>query len=337
MDRSVSADLTLEAGEYCVVMKIRAEYSAFSSVQEVVRSNVNLRLSKLMQIGLSYDMAHAKVRDEDKLEERRAKKRVERARLNRLKKKLKEQLMKSKKRKKHVENKEKRKKRAAKAKKLVKAKTKAAKQAEEKAQSATITGQLDAASQTSEIVSSTDADVKDPAPAAQPMAKSNSLASPTPSNPPTTMPKPTSTPSASEDEEDGNDSDLDSVVSEISSGTVEEEIEALKKQLAAKPKLPPPGNSPVEEDGIEPGYWNAVVVVGLRVYSKESGVSIKVVRPHDLVVKKKFTIDEMLAEEVAKLEETATGALLLIDDENEGGVVGAESDMEGVMGSLYDY
>ena len=72
-------------------------------------------------------------------------------------------------------------------------------------------------------------------------------------------------------------SDLDSNVSDITTGVVEDEIAAAK--LAAETSMPPP--PPVEEDEneFERDPWNAVAVVGLRVYSKESGVSVKVVRP----------------------------------------------------------
>jgi hypothetical protein len=69
---------------------------------------------------------------------------------------------------------------------------------------------------------------------------------------------------------------------------------------------------------------------------KESGVSIKVVRPHDRVGGRESTVDELLASEVAKLKETATGALSLMDDEEMGGVTETETDSESVTTSLSD-
>jgi len=309
--------LTLEAGEYYVVMKIRATNSYFPSVLEVVKFNTEFRLPKLMQIGLNYDMGHAKVREEDKLEERRVKKRAERIKLNKLKKKLREKMMKSKKRKRHVENKEKRKKRAAKAKKLAKAKAKAEKAAQEKAKLAEIIGKVDAASQTSEKTTPKPPDAKDPAPAAQSIAIPETEAcitlTPTPTITATLSPE-----IAVPEADDDDDSDLDSVVSDVSSGTIDEKIEEVKMQMTAKPAQPvtPSG----EEDNVEQGYWNPVIVVGLRVYSKESGVTIKVVRPHDPVLNEKSTVDDLLTEEVARrLEEVAKEALLLVDDGKEGG------------------
>jgi len=59
---------------------------------------------------------------------------------------------------------------------------------------------------------------------------------------------------------------------------IEDEIVAAK--LAAEQAMPPPPPAADEdEDEFERDPWNAIAVVGLRVYSKESGVSVKVVRP----------------------------------------------------------
>ena len=96
------------------------------------------------------------------------------------------------------------------------------------------------------------------------------------------------------------------------------------------------------DDIFEPGYWNPVVVVGLRVYSKESGVTIRVVRPHDSEdrvksndlkrkgkgkagngpKKRKTNADS----EIAKLQQTAQEALRLIDGEKVEMATDPESD-----------
>ncbi|KAL8827416.1 MAG: hypothetical protein Q9191_003199 [Dirinaria sp. TL-2023a] len=61
MNRSVSVDLDLEAGTYSVLMKITARrYSHDSTVEEIVRENCRGRQDKLIQVGLAYDLAHAK-------------------------------------------------------------------------------------------------------------------------------------------------------------------------------------------------------------------------------------------------------------------------------------
>lgn len=63
MKRSVSTELELEAGSYTVVLKITAKrYHDDPTVEEVVAKTCNFRREKLLSIGLSYDLAHAKGR-----------------------------------------------------------------------------------------------------------------------------------------------------------------------------------------------------------------------------------------------------------------------------------
>jgi hypothetical protein len=52
MRRSVSADLSLEAGGYHVLVKIIARRVDYPSVEEVVRSTVSYRRSNLLQVAL---------------------------------------------------------------------------------------------------------------------------------------------------------------------------------------------------------------------------------------------------------------------------------------------
>ena len=61
MTRSVSTELELEAGTYSVLMKITAKrYQGRPTVEDVIRRNCKTRREKLLQIGLAYDLAHAK-------------------------------------------------------------------------------------------------------------------------------------------------------------------------------------------------------------------------------------------------------------------------------------
>lgn len=61
MKRSVSTELTLEAGTYIVLPKITATRDpSYPTPEEVVRGTCRDRREKLLQIGLSYDLAHAK-------------------------------------------------------------------------------------------------------------------------------------------------------------------------------------------------------------------------------------------------------------------------------------
>jgi hypothetical protein len=61
MWRSVNTDITLDAGRYSVLVKVTA-YRRKDTVppEEVIRQNASIRREKLVQIGLSYDLAHTK-------------------------------------------------------------------------------------------------------------------------------------------------------------------------------------------------------------------------------------------------------------------------------------
>ena len=61
MRRSVNVDTELEAGKYFILMKISAKRDTQRpTVEEVIRDNCKVKQDKLIQIGQSYDLAHAK-------------------------------------------------------------------------------------------------------------------------------------------------------------------------------------------------------------------------------------------------------------------------------------
>jgi Calpain family cysteine protease len=60
MTRSVSTDITLEAGSYFVLMKVTAIRMGGPTLDEVVADKAEEKRDKLIQVGLSYDLAHAK-------------------------------------------------------------------------------------------------------------------------------------------------------------------------------------------------------------------------------------------------------------------------------------
>jgi len=104
--RSTSADLTLEAGEYQVFLKIEANrHYPLYFVQEVVRANVQTRRDKLLQVTLNPSIAHGKVCDGAEFEENAAKGRAQRRKLRKFKTRVGGKLSKDKKCKKHLENK----------------------------------------------------------------------------------------------------------------------------------------------------------------------------------------------------------------------------------------
>ena len=82
MARSVSTDIELEAGNYSVLMKITATRNTDSEHVEDVLPIYTTRREKLIQMGLSYDLAHAKaveVETEAERKDRKAKVKERRA------------------------------------------------------------------------------------------------------------------------------------------------------------------------------------------------------------------------------------------------------------------
>lgn len=61
MARSINTDITLDPGRYYVLMKVTAYRNTVAeTAEDVVRQVASERREKLVQIGLSYDLAHAK-------------------------------------------------------------------------------------------------------------------------------------------------------------------------------------------------------------------------------------------------------------------------------------
>jgi len=83
MARSVSTDIELDAGTYSVLMKITATRNTDKDhLEDVLPMYVATRREKLIQMGLSYDLAHAKgviVETEAEKQQRKAKEKVRKA------------------------------------------------------------------------------------------------------------------------------------------------------------------------------------------------------------------------------------------------------------------
>lgn len=271
-------------------MQVKAEKDDFAfPVEDVVRKNAKDKRDKLLRIGLAYDLAHAKGHFNETDEEKKAKKLKEDEKKNKEKKELKEKLLKEKRRRKHVANKETVKEKQARLKRAAKAKAKAArlavkvKEAQAKADAAKAaepkvevkTDSKDE-SKPAEVAVSTDDKPVAPvegaviAPVAEIIVPVIPLLE-IPGEPPLVLPT---------DDEDSfdDDSDVDSVVSDISDGIIEEELAVLKQAEKDKPEEPAP-DADDEEEEFQKKPWNAIAVVGLRVYCKGSDVSVKVVRP----------------------------------------------------------
>lgn len=86
MNRSATTELDLEAGQYLVMVKITASRNkAMTTPEEVVKKTCQTRPEKLMAVGLSYDLAHAKGHLKDSELERKERLRRKRREKRRLK------------------------------------------------------------------------------------------------------------------------------------------------------------------------------------------------------------------------------------------------------------
>ena len=86
MNRSATTELDLEAGQYLVMIKITAyRDKSKTTPEEVVKKSCQTRPEKLMAVGLSYDLAHAKGHLKDSELERKDRLRRERRDKRRLK------------------------------------------------------------------------------------------------------------------------------------------------------------------------------------------------------------------------------------------------------------
>ena len=86
MNRSATTELDLEAGQYLVMIKITASRDKYKTTpEEIVKKTCQTRPEKLMAVGLSYDLAHAKGHLRDSELQRKERLRRERRDKRRLK------------------------------------------------------------------------------------------------------------------------------------------------------------------------------------------------------------------------------------------------------------
>ncbi|TGO87468.1 hypothetical protein BPOR_0224g00110 [Botrytis porri] len=379
MRRSVTAELELPAGEYDVLMKVKAFKDGKSlPVEDVVRNNAKRRRDKLSRIGLSYDLAHAKGVVRETPEEKKARKEAEEKRKDKARKEVKKRLMKEKKKRVHNDNKEKRKLQEKKIKRMAKAKTKKAKKAakeaalkavEEEAKKAAEdvakiiaersandasdkdsktnenvleVKSIEIESKDGENISTEDASSDKPSETEKPAAISKNTAEAPRNSISTSGPANTLTGTKSSDDkviqvralnfdvksttvtpesapaltyvsipiplkasiDDDDDSDLESICSDISDITVGVLDDVLETEAKA---TPPPSPTKGEDDVVdefEKDPWNAVLVVGLRVYSKESAVTVQVKRERKWEEpQKKKKKRDIMGEEISSNEE----------------------------------
>ncbi|KAL9604627.1 MAG: hypothetical protein Q9219_000347 [cf. Caloplaca sp. 3 TL-2023] len=344
MSRSVSTDMELKPGTYSVLMKITAKrWTGDLTPDQVVRNSCMERPEKLIQVGLSYDLAHAKgqiketEREKAAREARAQKKKAEEHQKRRAE--LRAQML---------TNWETGKKRLARTKRHARRKEDYFKK---KADAAKLAGGAEAAQ--SEIAKGDGdslakaADVADPdaemaanqSPQAGSEAENIDISETKPVVPPSPPPDPPEAapgeddeaawedeeqPKATCDREDSKKATDDATVNtkvQEGAGEADEAPMDEAKQSIAKDEtenednddweiasdasftssivtaldLPPlsdeaPDAASAEDDGpdeanvgFEDDPWNAVCVVGLKVYSKDKGLCVEIIRPkHEL-------------------------------------------------------
>ncbi|KAH7399795.1 hypothetical protein BKA64DRAFT_744497 [Cadophora sp. MPI-SDFR-AT-0126] len=274
-------------GEYEVLMAIEGRRSDMTPPIEYIlqqEKNQTVFRKKMLRVARSYEKAHARGHDEDYGEEKKLHKKRMAAQKAKDLKEYKVHLMKVKRQLKHNENRKKRKARAAKEKR----KAKRPKKSTAKRRPKTAPREEDSESDNgakggprmtrSQTKGKKKAKVRQQA-AAQP-EEADELGN--------------ASVAAPSSEPDDDDSDLNSDVSDISDNEVEELfMKMVEKKMQLQAKKPPPKSDGTaqakrnqrekraaeEANEFELDPWNASVVVGLRVYSKLSDVTLEVIRP----------------------------------------------------------
>lgn len=341
MSRSVSADVILDPGTYSVLMKVTAKrWIGDVTPEQVIRDSCMQRPEKLIQVGLSYDLAHAKGQIKETEKEKAAREKREQKKKAEDHKKRREEL-----RAEMLKEWETGKKRLARRKRQDKRKEEYFKKQAEKAKAA-------GAAQAEPLVKGTEASASDTKASEDQTPQTGSEAEniETPENKDATPPTPpaenvtrnTEKDAAWQDEENtkaggveqvkqdevegapaddtkeggvGNtaavedaeepaptDGNEQKEAEEMAPGDRNEDEDweyasdaSFQSSIVTELDLPPlpdpmPDTALVEEDEadeanleFEDDPWNAVCVVGLKVYSKDKGLCVEIVRPkHEL-------------------------------------------------------
>lgn len=336
MSRSVSTDIELEPGTYSVLMKITAKrYTGDLTPDQIIRTSCMERPEKLIQVGLSYDLAHAKgqIKETEKekavREKREQKKKAEDHQKRRAE--LRAEMLKNwetgKKRLARTKRQEKRKEEYFK-KRAENAKAAEIKRKETELASGTKANREQSSQGGSEAENIGTAETKDGGPPTPPIETPQNL---TPPTPPIEIPQNGAGATAWGDEDEakagrdegggeeevegtpadanvkegaGDDQEPASAdeaeeAEEEGRGAAEDDNDdweyasdaSFQSSIVTELDLPPlsdqaPDSAPVEDDEpdvanaeFEDDPWNAVCVVGLKVYSKDKGLCVQIVRP----------------------------------------------------------
>ncbi|KAK3387482.1 calpain family cysteine protease [Podospora didyma] len=294
-NRSVSCEVDLEPGIYEVLPKITAtRWKGEKMVEDVVKEYAEKNPAKLRQVGMQYDLAHTKggIPDEDEL---LTKKKAEE------KKKADEKKKKEKEKAKRKKEKEKAKKARAKAKaKREKLKivtnnnttttitttitTEDNKPAEDKKDVKKAEGAVEDKSKSDEVTKPAE-DTKEGEKKADDKPSTDSTAENTPTSSITSGDEPdpaeevkkdseTKPEEKKEEQTKGEEAKVDEVVVDDESDDEESEEEEEEEEEEKKEDEPP-----VVDDDEDRTPWNAVCVIGLRVYARDPEVTVTLAEP----------------------------------------------------------
>ncbi|KAL7920778.1 hypothetical protein ACQKWADRAFT_321890 [Trichoderma austrokoningii] len=306
MRRSVNVELDLEAGEYDVRIKIDAvRLNDILPIEAVIRKNAKKRREKLTRIGLAYDLAHSKGRVVETPEEKAAKEAHEKRVKDRELREIKDRIITRRKDdhylkvKQHMRSQRQEKKRKDKRK---------AQEAERRLteQKQDSQDQVDKPDENHELPSSLNG-------AGSSRARRR-VTLPSPPKDATSQSGPLREPNLQISshaspcyESESNDSVASlSSLSDLSDRELDLQAQSFGGQLDRRPTTLSPPKFEDELDEFEKDPWNAVVVIGLRVYHKadeedksKEVIKLKVVRPNPYA----DSDDESTAAEEAKKEE----------------------------------
>ncbi|PNP42229.1 hypothetical protein TGAMA5MH_05911 [Trichoderma gamsii] len=314
MRRSVNVELDLVAGEYDVRVKIDAvRLDNILPIETVIRKNAKKRREKLTRIGLAYDLAHSKGRVVETPEEKAAKEAHEKRVKDKELREIKDRIIARRKDdhylklKQHMRSQKQEKKRKEKRK---------AQEAERRLMNGNRKDEMEHKNNTREHIDKSDENheppsslngagsskarrrVTMPSPPEDATDQSGSL-------PEHVLQKPSQVSPYYESESDDGVESLSSL-SDLSDRELDLQAQNFGGQLNRRPATLSPPKFEDELDEFEKDPWNAVVVVGLRVYHKADEedknkeiIKLKVVRPSPYT----DSDDESTAAEEAKKEE----------------------------------
>ncbi|KAG8532786.1 uncharacterized protein KY384_002664 [Bacidia gigantensis] len=340
MGRSVSTDLVLEPGTYSVLMKITAKRnSALTTPASIVRDNCKIRPNKLIQIGLSYDLAFAKgdIKETEEEKQNRAALDVKKQEARRIKQRAEvsakqrkdwetEKRERARKKRRDQKRKDYRLEKEGKAKlkdsgedpgkvksekeiegndkngneMVVVERPKEGKEESGKADKEAVKQQSPETTPPEGTSQVNDRDSNDDTEAAQGQSKTNQTVD---TDAPQEQAKEDQPDVAEADDKDDYlyDSDASFESSIDSVLDLDEDVPATDQSAAGTADA-----TNDEDPEIENDPWNACCIVGLRVYNKDSGCSIKVVRPRSGEDKAGLEVDDV-SKSVSEEKQTSAG------------------------------